>query len=60
MKKQGTVIYNEKPYEYTIDEDNYIWIINKGVKTNTGQVRPLNSLDNVEEVVLEMLKHGAY
>jgi hypothetical protein len=60
MKKRGSVIYNGLVYNYEIDESRYICILEGGIKTNIGQIRPLQPSDDIEEVVLEMLRCGGY
>jgi hypothetical protein len=60
MKKRGKVVFEKKVYDYEVDEDKYVWIIEGGTRTNIGQHRPLLPSDDVEEVVLAMLQAGGY
>ena len=56
-----SVAYNGRVYEYVVDENRYIWIIDgPGSKSNIGQVRPLQNSDDVEGVVIQMLESGGY
>jgi hypothetical protein len=60
MKNHRSVIYKGLVYNYEVDGNRYIWIIEGGTKTNIGQIRPLRLSENIEEVVLEMLRCGGY
>ncbi|OFX64553.1 MAG: hypothetical protein A2W84_01505 [Bacteroidetes bacterium GWC2_40_13] len=61
MKTQkGSVNHNGQKYDYEVDENGYIWIQQKLGKTNIGQVRPVNSSDNIENIVHQMLDAGGY
>ena len=61
MDKKGSVIHNGKKFDYIVDENRYVWFYDPlGAKTNMGQVRPLTNLDDVEDVVIQMLKGSGY
>lgn len=60
MEKKGIVNHNGRNYSYEIDDDRYLWIVINNMRHNVGQVRPLNSRDNVEEIVHEMLNAMGY
>lgn len=61
MKTQkGSVIHNGKKFDYEVDEHGFIWLIQGLGKTNIGQVRPINSSDNIESLVHQMLDGGGF
>lgn len=61
MEKNGSVNHKGTIYFYELDEQGYVWIRkNDGTRFNVGQVRPLNRLDNIVEVVHDMLNGAGY
>ena len=61
MKTQkGSVIHSGQKFDYEVDENREIWIIQGLGKINIGQVRPVNLSDNIENIVYQMLDHGGY
>jgi len=61
MKKRGNIIYKDRIYEYEVDDQSFVWIIEQdGSRTNIGQQRPLLPNSNVEEILRAMLKAGGY
>ena len=58
----GKIIYKEEVYEYELDDEGKVWITSpsKIGKINIGQFRPVNNLDDINSVVLEMLEKGGF
>lgn len=59
-KQSGSLIHNGTKFYFEIDENGYIWIIKDNTRFNVGQVRPLNSQDNIEDTIHEMLYGAGY
>lgn len=61
MEKHGNIIYNDSNFEYEVDDQFFVWIIEQdGSRTSIGQNRPLLPHADVEEVVRVMLRAGGY
>lgn len=54
------VIHNSEKFEYEVDEHGTIWVYIKNVKTNCGQVYPVNSTNDIENLVHKILDGAGY
>ena len=61
MKRKGTVSYNGRNFNYRIDEHRTLWIRDStNAEFNMGQVRPLNDADDIDTVLIDMLRGAGY
>ena len=56
MKKSKTLKVQGNIYEYEIDESNFIFIKEGTTFISVGQLRPLDSTENIEKDISEMIK----
>jgi len=61
MKRKGKIRYRGRDFNYRIDEHRILWIRDsENSEFNMGQVRPLQESDDIDSVLLDMLRGAGY
>ena len=57
MSKRGSIIHNGKRKQYEVDQFGDVWLKEGNVKTNIGQVKPIdpNNENEIKDLVEAML-----
>lgn len=58
MKDRFTLLYKENNYNFEVDNDGFVWLVdkqNKNIRSNNGQMRPAVNRIEAEEIAKHML-----